>query len=109
MDQDSPTRMASYVVSGVGFLGGGIILRDGLNVKGIDTAATLWCSAAVGTLVGSGFVLHGLAATLTVLALNLVLRPVARWLDTWFRTATDMEEPGCPCRSSARSRKPLEA
>jgi len=108
-DQESPTRMASYVVSGVGLLGGGIILRDGLNVEGIDKAATLWCSAAVGTLVGSGFVLHGLAATLTVLAPNLVLRPSARWLDTRFRTATDMEEFGCSCRTSALARKPVEA
>jgi putative Mg2+ transporter-C (MgtC) family protein len=108
-DQNSPTRMASYVVSGVGFLGGGIILRDGLNVKGIDTAATLWCSAAVGTLVGSGFVLHGLAATLTVLALNLVLRPVAQRIDTLFRTAPDMEETRCTCRSLTRGRKRVEA
>jgi putative Mg2+ transporter-C (MgtC) family protein len=108
-DQDSPTRMVSYVVSGVGFLGGGISLRDGLNVKGIDTAATLWCSAAIGTLVGSGFVLHGLSATLTVLALNLVLRPLARRIDSFFRTATDIMETRCTCRSSTRGRERVEA
>ena len=40
-DHDSPTRIASYIVSGIGFLGGGVILRDGLTVKGMNTAATL--------------------------------------------------------------------
>ena len=54
----SPTRVAAYVVSGVGFLGGGVILKEGANVRGITTAATLWCSAAVGTLTGMGFGLH---------------------------------------------------
>ena len=51
-----PTRIASYVVSGIGFLGGGVILREGFSVRGMNTAATLWCTAAVGTLCGSGFV-----------------------------------------------------
>src|SRR5579871_2086261 len=51
-DTGSPTRIASYVVSGLGFLGGGVIHRDGLTVKGLNTAATLWCSGAIGTLAG---------------------------------------------------------
>jgi putative Mg2+ transporter-C (MgtC) family protein len=53
-DENSPTRIASYIVSGLGFLGGGVILRDGLTVKGMNTAATLWCTGAVGTLAGAG-------------------------------------------------------
>ena len=53
-NDSSPTRVASYVVSGVGFLGGGVILREGFNVHGLNTAATLWCSAAVGILAASG-------------------------------------------------------
>src|SRR5579871_6440953 len=48
--ESSPTRIASYVVSGLGILGGGVILREGLNVRGLNTAATLWCSGAVGVL-----------------------------------------------------------
>ena len=44
------SRIAAYVVSGIGFLGGGVIMRDGLNVRGLNTAATLWCTAAVGVL-----------------------------------------------------------
>ncbi|MBE7163086.1 MAG: MgtC/SapB family protein, partial [Williamsia herbipolensis] len=45
-----PTRVAAQIVSGIGFLGAGVILRDGLGVRGLNTAATLWCSAAVGAL-----------------------------------------------------------
>ena len=46
----SPTRVAAQVVSGIGFLGAGVILREGINIRGLNTAATLWCSAMVGTL-----------------------------------------------------------
>jgi putative Mg2+ transporter-C (MgtC) family protein len=90
-DHDSPTRIASYIVSGIGFLGGGVILREGLTVKGMNTAATLWCSAAVGTLAGAGFPLHSLIGTLTVLGIHLALRPVARWIDLRMKTAIDVE------------------
>lgn len=48
------TRVAAQVVSGIGFLGAGIIFREGVNVRGLNTAATLWCSAAVGLLAGAG-------------------------------------------------------
>ena len=90
-DGNSPTRIASYIVSGVGFLGGGVILRDGLTVKGMNTAATLWCSAAVGTLAGAGFPLHSLIGTLTVLVVHLGLRPVGRQIDLRLKTAVDVE------------------
>jgi putative Mg2+ transporter-C (MgtC) family protein len=90
-DHDSPTRIASYIVSGIGFLGGGVILRDGLTVKGMNTAATLWCTAAVGTLAGAGFPLHSLIWTVTVLGLHLGLRPLGRRIDGRFQTAADVE------------------
>src|SRR5215510_10651013 len=51
----SPTRVAAQVVSGIGFLGAGMIFKEGLTVSGLNTAATLWCSAAVGVLCGAGF------------------------------------------------------
>jgi putative Mg2+ transporter-C (MgtC) family protein len=54
--QGDPTRVAAQVVTGIGFLGAGVILRDGVNVHGLNTAATLWCSAMVGTLAGAGYV-----------------------------------------------------
>ncbi len=88
---DSPTRIAAQVVSGIGFLGGGVILREGLTVKGMNTAATLWCSAAVGVLAGAGFPLHGLLGTATVLALHLGLRPISLRIDARLKTAVDVE------------------
>ncbi|MEP1767658.1 MAG: MgtC/SapB family protein [Sulfitobacter sp.] len=79
-DDINPTRVAAQVVSGIGFLGAGIIFRDGLNIQGINTAATLWCSAAVGLMSGTGHL--GYAAMLTSLIVfsNLGLRPVVRKL-----------------------------
>src|ERR1700694_1738480 len=53
---DATGRVASYIVSGIGFLGAGVIMKDGVNVKGLNTAATLWCSAAIGSLSGMGYV-----------------------------------------------------
>jgi putative Mg2+ transporter-C (MgtC) family protein len=76
--EDSPTRMAAQVVSGIGFLGAGIIFREGLQVTGLNTAATLWCSAAVGLLAGSGHPLHAALATGFVVLVNLMLRPLVR-------------------------------
>jgi putative Mg2+ transporter-C (MgtC) family protein len=77
-EEGSPTRMAAQVVSGIGFLGAGIIFREGLQVTGLNTAATLWCSAAVGLLAGSGHPLHAALATMFVVLVNLILRPVVR-------------------------------
>src|SRR5580693_1346439 len=56
---DDSFRIAGQVVSGVGFLGAGVILRNGFNVTGLNTAATLWCSAAIGSLVGGGYLAEG--------------------------------------------------
>ena len=72
--------MASYVVSGLGFLGGGVILREGLNVKGLNTAATIWCSGAVGSLCGSDLVGHAALGTFVILFAHLSLpgRPLDR-------------------------------
>jgi putative Mg2+ transporter-C (MgtC) family protein len=78
VDQSTdPTRIAAQVVSGIGFLGGGIILREGLNVRGLNTAATLWCSAAVGSLAGMGYLIPAFVTALVVVGANVVLRPVA--------------------------------
>jgi putative Mg2+ transporter-C (MgtC) family protein len=74
-------RVAAQVVSGIGFLGAGVIMRDGLNVRGLNTAATLWCSAAVGTLCGTGWRWQAALGTAAVLLANMVLRPLARRMD----------------------------
>ncbi|MBN9087712.1 MAG: MgtC/SapB family protein [Reyranella sp.] len=76
--QGDPTRVAAQVVSGIGFLGAGIILRDGVNVHGLNTAATLWCSAMVGTIAGSGHWAPALLAGAFVVGTNLLLRPLVR-------------------------------
>jgi putative Mg2+ transporter-C (MgtC) family protein len=80
-DDGSPTRVAAQVVSGIGFLGAGIIFREGLHVTGLNTAATLWCSAAVGLLAGSGHPLHAALATSFVVLVNLTLRPLVRLIN----------------------------
>ena len=90
-DESSPTRIASYIVSGVGFLGGGVILREGMTVKGMATAATLWCSAAIGTLSGAGYPGHALIGTLAVLSLHVLFRPLGRWIDARVRLAVNVE------------------
>lgn len=77
----SPTRVASYVVSGVGFLGGGVILREGFNVRGLNTAASLWCSAAVGVLAAGGHLLFALIGTATVVGIHLLGRPLGHLID----------------------------
>lgn len=59
----SPTRVAAQVVSGIGFLGAGLIFKEGFSVRGLNTAATLWCSAAIGVLCGAGLILHAAMAT----------------------------------------------
>ena len=75
---DGSLRVAAQVVSGIGFLGAGIIFREGLNVRGLNTAATLWCSAAIGLLAGAGAWREATLATALVVAINLLLRPVVQ-------------------------------
>jgi putative Mg2+ transporter-C (MgtC) family protein len=67
-----PTRMAQGIMTGIGFLGAGVIFKEGLTVRGLTTAASIWITAAIGILVGIGFwfaAIAGAAATLIVLAL----------------------------------------
>ena len=66
------------MVSGIGFLGAGIIFREGLNVRGLNTAATLWCSAAVGVLAGGGALSYAALAASMVIVVNLLLRPLVQ-------------------------------
>jgi putative Mg2+ transporter-C (MgtC) family protein len=76
-----PTRVAAQIVSGIGFLGAGVILRDGLNVRGLNTAATLWCSAAGGALAGAGMFTVAFAGTVLVVVVNVALRAAGRVVD----------------------------
>jgi putative Mg2+ transporter-C (MgtC) family protein len=75
------TRTVAYVISGIGFLGAGVIMKEGMNVRGLNTAATLWCSAAVGAFGGADLPLEAVFVTLTVLACNTALRPLVKLID----------------------------
>jgi putative Mg2+ transporter-C (MgtC) family protein len=75
------TQIIAYVVSGVGFLGAGVIMKQGSNVWGLNTAATLWCSAAVGACAGADMIAQSAAVTLFVLAGNTLLRPLVNAID----------------------------
>ena len=70
-----PTRMASYVAAGVGFLGAGTIMRHGGRMHGLTTAATVWVAAAIGTCAGLRFYLPALLATASILIVLAALRP----------------------------------
>lgn len=70
-------RVESYIISGVGFLCSGVIFKEGGNVKGLNTAATLWCSAAIGTFTSTGnFVFAGIATFILIIT-NILFRPIA--------------------------------
>lgn len=72
------TRIAAQVVSGIGFLGAGVILKDGTNIKGLNTAATLWCSAAIGALTALGLLLEAVIGVIYILMSNILLRFISR-------------------------------
>jgi len=72
------TRIASQVVSGIGFLGAGIILKDGNRVKGLNTAATLWCVASIGVLTATGMVIEACIGTSFILISNILFRIISK-------------------------------
>jgi putative Mg2+ transporter-C (MgtC) family protein len=78
---DGSVRVIAYVVSGIGFLGAGAIMKEGMNVRGLNTAATLWASAAVGACAGADMVAQSAALTVFVLAGNTLLRPLVNAID----------------------------
>jgi putative Mg2+ transporter-C (MgtC) family protein len=90
-EEVSPTRVAAQVVSGIGFLGAGLIFREGASVRGLNTAATLWCSAAIGVLAGAGFPLYAAIATGFVVFVNLLLRPIVNFINRQPLTGTELE------------------
>jgi putative Mg2+ transporter-C (MgtC) family protein len=74
------TRITAQVVMGVGFLGAGVIFREGPNVHGLNSAATIWCSAAIGCIAASGFFTEALICTFLVAIVNTVIEPLEEWL-----------------------------
>jgi putative Mg2+ transporter-C (MgtC) family protein len=80
-DDGDAARVGAQVVSGIGFLGAGVIFREGLNVRGLNTAATLWCSAAVGLLAGMGFLSYASLCAALVVGANVILRPLVQLIN----------------------------
>ena len=76
-----PTRVLGQIVTGIGFLGAGVILHRGANVQGLTTAATIWCSAALGCLAALGFYWQLGVATLLVILVNTAFKKA----DVWFQ------------------------
>ncbi|WP_163516658.1 MgtC/SapB family protein [Gelidibacter japonicus] len=72
-----PGRVTAQIVTGIGFIGAGVIMKDGFGVRGLNTAATIWCSAAVGTLAGMGFFAGAIVTTTAVVLSHLILRPIS--------------------------------
>jgi putative Mg2+ transporter-C (MgtC) family protein len=77
-----PTRMAQGIMTGIGFLGAGTIIKDGLTVRGLTTAASIWITAAIGILIGIGFYFPAIVATVLTLGTLSVFRWVERRMPT---------------------------
>ena len=90
--QGDATRVAAQVVTGIGFLCGGVIFKEGLNVRGLNTAATIWCTAAVGVLTAAGFLLQAVFATAVLLVCTTLFRLIARLLEPFTRYDIDDDE-----------------
>lgn len=80
LGNEATGRVASYVISGIGFLGAGVIMKDGMSVQGLNTAATIWCSAAVGSLAGVGSAAEATILAVAIMLAHIVLRPFGHFL-----------------------------
>jgi putative Mg2+ transporter-C (MgtC) family protein len=79
-----PTRMAQGIMTGIGFLGAGVIFKEGLTVRGLTTAASIWITAAIGILVGIGFWYPAILGTLATLAVLAIFRFIETRLPSEF-------------------------
>ena len=74
-----PTRIIGQIITGIGFLGAGVILHRGINVQGLTTAATIWCSAALGSLAGLGLYIELLISTVLIILVNTAFKKADKW------------------------------
>ena len=103
------TQIAAYVVSGVGFLAGAVIFKQNLSITGLNTAGTMWGSAAVGTLAGVGAYGEAAVGAVFILAVNVVLRPVGQRINRRTTEGTEVIalysiDVSCPHDNEARVR-----
>lgn len=90
--EQDPTRVAAQVVTGIGFLGAGVIMKQGSSVTGLNTAATLWATAAVGSLAGAWMWREAVVGAGIIIAGNTLLYPLATRMDR-MRSRTGREIP----------------
>ena len=112
LDVSADIRMGGQVVTGIGFLGAGLILRDGLNIRGLITAATVWSTGAIGVLAGYGFILQAAEATALIILTNVALPRLGRVLERYTPAREEVErfyviELKCPAREEAEVRASL--
>lgn len=103
------TQIAAYVVSGVGFLAGAVIFKQNLSITGLNTAGTMWASAAIGTLAGAGAYTEAAVGTAFILAVNVILRPIGRRINLQSTEGTEVVtlytiDVSCPHENEARVR-----
>ncbi len=89
-----PTRIIGQVVTGIGFIGAGVILHQGLSVRGLTTAATIWCSSAVGCLAAAGYYLETAIATFVIVFINFALRGIDEKIVSIFHGKKRKEKTG---------------
>jgi len=89
MAVEDTTRIAAQVVTGIGFLCSGIIFKEGLNVRGLNTAATMWCTAAIGVLTSSGRLLFAAVAVALLIGSNILFRFIGERIHTLSRFSDD--------------------
>ena len=102
-----PTRIAAQIVTGIGFLGAGAIMRTDVGVQGLTTAATVWVNAAVGVAVGGGEYHLAVIATSVTVAVLLLLVPIERLIDRFAARnplGDDRPSPSAPSGGSAETR-----
>jgi len=75
------TQVLAYIASGVGFLGAGVIIKDGANISGLNTAATIWCSAVTGAFAGADHAAEAILMAIFTLAGNMLLRPLVHLIE----------------------------
>jgi putative Mg2+ transporter-C (MgtC) family protein len=109
----NPSPMLGQIISGIGFLGAGVIFKEDFNVRGLNTAATIWCSAAVGLLCGLDLYPEAAVTAAVVVGANLTLRPLVRKLgempagrDSETQTIYGLSL-SCPPRAEGRLRAAL--
>ncbi len=81
LDPDSTDRVASNIITGIGFLGAGVIFKDGLTISGITTATTIWISAALGMAIGAGEYFIAMAGSVIVIMVLSALQPITRRIE----------------------------